>query len=679
MKRMLLLVFLVVWGVSGGLYCVAQEAGPEDFGKMWTFENPPVDFFSSTYDFEADERWFEEVRLASLRFASWCSGSFVSPNGLILTNHHCSRGVSLQAQREGEDFTRDGFYASTMEDERRVFGLFVEQLLKVADISVEVEALVSTGSSRDEAIKSCENKYTGAQDWDGLRLQVVEYYNGAKIALHGYKRYEDIRLVMVPEVQAGFFGGDDDNFTYPRYSLDLTFWRAYDETGKPVRSSDHFFPFNPNGPSENEPVFVIGNPARTERYKTVAQLEFDRDYIIPMILEFLSKRYYSIKEKYQKTHEIQYLNQLFGLGNSMKVYDGILKGLKDPELFGRKTAMEEYLRKQAKNDSLWEGIRSDMEALKPHAWARQLLGPSPFRGPSFQLMHAFGKYERQIREGAPATELAITREEIMELGTRIGGVDDKELLTETLEQVEKYLPAGHPVLKDLLGKKEIGAWVDFLFEKSEVYQPQLLQSMLELDGNRFLKKKDPMLRLSRAMIGAYTKASKEFSSRQEGLTQRQRAISSLTYQIFGETLPPDATFTPRISDGLVKGYGYNGTVAPFQTTFFGMYDRHYSHEGNEAWDLPEKWKDPNPALLPVPLNFVSTNDIIGGNSGSPIINRNKELVGLIFDGNIESLPGNFIYDDTTCRAVSVHAGGMLAALKYIYGAERIYMELLGRR
>jgi len=679
MKRILFPALVILLLLHFNVPSIGQneKVDPYDFGRMWTFENPPVEWFRDNYGFDPGQEWFDHVRKSSLRFASWCSASFVSPDGLIMTNHHCSRGVSFQVQEEGEDFTSDGFYASALDKERRVSGLFVEQLIMAEDITMEYDQLLAAGTSVENLQKLFEEEYKNKENWENLRIQIVSYYSGAKHSVYGYKRYNDIRLVLVPEVKIGFFGGEDDNFTFPRYNLDFTFWRAYDSNGQPMDTKDHYMKFNPEGPKEGEPVFVIGNPARTERYKTVAQLEFDRDYRFPMLIDFYTELYDQFSRTYKEDPSPALLNRIFGLSNSLKVFNGITEGLNDPDLMGRKLTMEKHIRSSVKDQSPWVDMDGYVMDMENNNWAMNILGPTPENGVTFNLMHALAKYEGQLKSKADEKELDITRTEIKELIAKAGSGQDKTSLIKLLSRVEKYIPKDNTILSGLLEGLTISEYVEHLFVKSRFFKEDKADKILNSKPKKFLKRKDPLLEASRNLIGAYTRASDTFVKLAPKVNEIEKEIANRTFGIFGDQLSPDATFTLRISDGVVKGYDYNGTIAPYQTTFFGLYDRHFSHTDRTAWDLPEKWRNPDLEFLKTPVNFVSTNDIIGGNSGSPIINRDKEVVGLIFDGNIESLTSNFIYDDEISRSVSVHASGILAALKYIYKAERLRKELLG--
>ena len=669
-----------------------QETQPNlfDFGRMWTFEEPPTDWFKTAYGMDVDQAWFDDVRKSSLRFATWCSASFVSSQGLIMTNHHCSRDVAISVQNEGENFDKDGFYATQLGQERRVPSLFVEQLIMIADITDVVnEAKSSTqsdeaiSSAEQDALKRIEAEYANKSDWEGLRLQTVSFYSGGKYSLYGYKKYDDIRLVLMPENDLGFYGGDPDNFTYPRYNLDMTFWRAYDENGRPLDTSANFFQFNIDGASEGEPVFVIGNPGRTERYRTVAQLEYDRDYRFKHLLKWLTNRrdmqldaYNVMVQDPQKEREAQQLlSSINGLSNSIKAYEGIVGGLHNEAFMQRKSDMEDAVRKGSKGPAYWNQLSSEYQKLEPHAWAVNLMGPSSLRGDAFLLIHEIAKYKAQVESNVANEELEVTTQNIIDYNKNMDIEREKGMLELLLNEWSSEIYPGDNTLDRLLSGQTIAEYVNNLFSESNFLQKGSDISKFLGKKKNIEKSKDPLIKSADILISRYQQASEAFSKSSAKRNGLEAKIANQAFNVFGTSLPPDATFTLRISDGVVQGYNYNGTEAPVKTTYFGLYDRHYSNEKTFPWSLPEKWLNPSMELLQSPLNFVSTNDIIGGNSGSAIINKNREAVGLIFDGNIESLPGNFIFDEEFNRSVSVHAGGIFAAMKYVYNADRIIAEL----
>lgn len=658
-----------------------------DYGKMWTFENPPKEWFKEAYQFSPEDKWFDDVRKSALRFASWCSASFVSPNGLIMTNHHCSRDVVTELQKEGEDFDKNGFYASTLADERKAEGLFVEQLIMVADVSSRILKEMDKAKDdnqrkvfQDSALAQTKREYEMMDGWKGLRIQVVTYYSGGRFSLYGYKKFSDIRLVMIPETDLGYFGGDPDNFTYPRYTLDCTFWRAYDESGNPLNTSAHYFKFNPNGIQESEPVFVVGNPGSTERYRTSKQLEYDRDFRFPMQVDMLTDRMKILEAEYALKPSVELQNDIFGLSNSQKAFTGILGGLRTPSLMARKKAMEDQIRKNTKikSEDPWEELGKAVDGLKKYACAVTLASPGGIKGNMVNLMHALGRYEKALEKQENAAALDKIKTQIRNLSKDLDSKKEKAYFATYLDEIKKYEHPEFKFIDKVLDGKTSEERTEKMLKKTDFTDSAKLEKILGYELKKFKSFDDPILDAARIIVPKYTEAADAFQSS----TPRRRAlearIANSVFAVKGSNLPPDATFTLRIADGKVKSYQYNGTTAPYITTFYGMYDRHYSNMSKFPWSLPPRWQNPPQELLRSPLNFVATNDIIGGNSGSAIINRNKEAVGLIFDGNIESLPGNFIYDETSNRSVCVHAGGIIAALKYIYRADRLHDELLGK-
>lgn len=667
-----------------------------DLGKMWTFDSPPKDYFQKTYNFTADDKWFDEARLAALRFADYCSASFVSANGLVMTNHHCARESGTGVQRPGEDLNATGFFAKTPAEERKVDGLFVDQLVKIEDITKRVQDAMSAATSdptktdaaqlqaREQAFAAIKTEYGTKAGWQGLELQTITFYNGGRYALYGFKRYNDVRLVFMPELQLGFFGGDPDNFTYPRYALDCSFFRVYDN-GKPLQTT-HFFKFNPNGIRENEPIFVIGNPGHTERLKTVAELEFDRDMSMPATLRLIENRAQALRAYNATAKNDSILNEIFSLENSLKAYGGQLAGLRDPTLMARKASFEQQFKADAKAKNLpadqlntWDEIAANTVPL------RGLFKDASYLGPNERIMGellAFANVLVQYGELATTRPQDAERARSLVVAPTIASMALEEAyLSAYLAEAQAGLGNSDPYVKVALtgpdGKtrspQEAAAT---LLKTTKLTDPAFVSDLASRAG-AISTSTDPLLALARIGFPRYLSAarqSRQISQRQEVLRGQ---LGRMLYAVYGNTVPPDATFSLRINDGIVKGYPYNGTQAPIITTFAGLYDRNYSFGDKAPWNLPARWKNPPLALLKEPMCFISTNDIIGGNSGSPMINKNREAVGLVFDGNMESLPGDFIFVPDLNRSISVHAGGMIAAMRYIYKADRLVNELVG--
>ncbi len=662
-----------------------QEPGPHDFGKMWTFENPPKDWFKEAYNYDLDQTWFDEGRESALRFASWCSASFVSPNGLVMTNHHCSQPVVSDLQKDGENFDRQGFYASTLADERRNKEVFVEQLIKVADVTQEIQSMVASATTNEEkatklteAFTVVQKDYSNNPDWKNLRMQVVTFYSGGKYSLYGYKRYDDVRLVFIPEQELGFFGGDPDNFTYPRYNLDVTFWRVYDENGTPLNTTGNYFKFNTDGIKDGTPVFVIGNPGSTERYRTVSQLEYDRDYRYPTDIEFFTNRMKKLEEQYAMTPDDDTKNTIFSLSNSLKAIKGALNGLKNPELFARKVKMEQKIRANASGKTYWDDMQSYYNVLSKHGPELRFLAPAPLSGQILPLMYTIHEFTTLASKNPESPELEGLEKKMMELAPAVNDPKEVKNLALILSELKKFAKADDQYIQTILDNRTPEAAAKSMLAETCFADEKDLNKLLDKSTKKFLRRKDDFIKASQLLGEEYNKAVNEFQSTGVARKQIEQNIANEVFKVYGNKLPPDATFTLRISDGIVKTYEYNGTIAPIMTTYFGMYDRLYSNGGKFPWNLPERWMNPPMDLLKSPMNFICTADIIGGNSGSPIINVNREVVGLVFDGNIESLPGKFIFDDESNRTVAVHAGGIVAALRYIYKADRIVSELTGK-
>ncbi len=671
------------------------KAGRFDTGKMWTFDFPPKEYFKQEYNFAPSDEWFEHTRKAALRFATYCSASFVSGDGLIMTNHHCARESVTEIQSDSGDFHENGFLSLTIDQEKKVPGLFVDQLVLMKDVTAEMQNAFDQGKTGDEKMKSREAKKKELESKykteTGLECSVVTFYNGGKYSLYGYKRYTDIRLVFAPETQMGFFGGDPDNFTYPRYALDCSFFRAYDENGKPLKT-DNFYKWSENGAAEGEPIFVVGNPGRTNRLWTVSQLEYARDISYPVTMMYLDgmvKVYSELVAEATPDKKAALEDQLFSMSNSQKAYSGILKGLRDDILVQKKRDFENTFKNSVQSNpelnktygNLWEKIASLRGEMRKIAYQNSAYNFSRNASQYFAVAKNLIEFANQMKMSVDKRDPKYNAENIEKTKEAIfpAKFDEstaKKSLGLNFQMLTHWLGADHQLIKNLTGGKTGKDAATYALSIAEVSTKEKAMALLNKGADAILSSNDPFIGFA-----LMTKErGKELAEQMKILSDQEADVSQqlgrAIFEVYGTSIPPDATFTPRIADGVVKGYEYNGTTAPAFTTFYGLYDRYNSFGKKFPFSLPKRWQTPPPEFdLHTPMDFVSTADIIGGNSGSPIINKNSEVIGLAFDGNIESLPGQFIFTTEANRTVGVHSAGMLEAIQDMYKFKRLSDEL----
>lgn len=703
-KKIIPILFLLTL-LSG--FCLAQQSiytpyqkadvqfSPEDFGKMWTFDNFPFDYIKSTYNLELSAEWLEDTRLSALQFGNGCSGAFVSANGLIMTNHHCARDAMVSTEKEGEDLFKTGFYAETIDGERKIPGLFVDQLVLMEDLTQEVLSAAAESEDNSEKVKLVQEKIKSLEEAyseeTGLVCQIVTLYNGTKYTMHGYRRYNDIRLVMAPEFQIASTGWDWDNFTYPRYELDFMFFRAY-ENDKPVPVKN-YFEWSENGASEEEPIFVVGRPGNTDRQLSVAHLEYLRDTQFKALLLLFNGVYNSNRELYEKypDRESELLNQVMSMGNARKVYAGRIQGLSDEYLLSLKKNFETDLQSKieaspalkAKYGNLFNSISNVVEELRscfPGDWGYRTFRFS--QSVWFDYAEQIVKIAEQKKLPADERDEGYSDDAISEkIKVMSEFAFDAELNHLLLQAHAEYLfymlGKEDPLYNSMYGGLSGFDAAEFALGHSYFSTPVNLEIFLNEDPDAILNSDDPFIHFVQ-----YTRETLP-----EIMAKKQEALNTLTVlnqqlgmaiaEVYGNQLPPDATSTLRITDGTVKGYEYNGTIAPGITTFYGLYDRFNSFDGSTyPWGLPDKWKTvPEGMDLATPLNIASTNDIVGGNSGSSIINQKGEVVGLVFDGNMESLWGSYVFMPSKNRSIAVDSRGLMAALEYVYKTDRLIKEL----
>jgi len=666
-----------------------------DTGKMWTFEDAPVDYFDKAYSFKPDAEWLEHVQKSSLIFAFWCSASFVSEDGLIMTNHHCVDFISKRFQEEGENLNETGFYAPTLNEERKVTGIFVDQLVFTEDVSKQIHDAIDKGKNetekaklRNEKIKELEKKYFEEKD---LRCKVTSLYNGGKYSLYGYKRYKDVRAVYVNESGMGLYGGDPDNFTYPRYNPDFAFMRAYDDEGNPLKT-DHYFKWSESGAEMNEPIFVVGNPGSTFRLKTMSQLEYMRDYTFRDKDYLTSGKVNYYKELMEEDPENlrKYQRQMFRLENSAKVYKYSYKILIDKKLMARKRDFENKFKDAVQGNPelnklyghLWDAIEDVNNEYRESASERKAYNISKKNSSDYFLI-AKDLIELARELKLPEDERSLDYKGA-KLDTTIQSIfpsdfnmleADKELRLQAEYQMLN-LGDSHPLMQKTYGGKHKEAAVKYIKAKSIITTAENVEALANKGAEAILNSNDPFISFILQTEDIINHYGTTLVSVKETEKVLEGELGRALFEVYGTTIPPDATMTSRISDGELKTFEYNGTIAPVETTFYGMYDRYYSHGKKYPWGLPERWLNPKEGFdISTQYNFISTNDITGGSSGSAVINKEAEIIGAAFDGNIESIAGNFLYNPEKNRMVSVSSEAILQILRYIGDAERIADEL----
>lgn len=665
--------------IYNGIDLDTVKARKFDMGKMWTFDYPPVDYLSETYNFTPSKEWLDNVRMSALKFADYCSASFISEDGLVMTNHHCGRESVTSVENPDEELHKNGFYAETLEKERKVKDLFVEQLIKIVDVTKDITDAIDAGSTPEEKIdnktkKIKELEQNAAQE-SGLRCQVVTLFNGGLYSLYYYKRFNDVRLVFAPEDQAGFFGGDPDNFTYPRYNLDCTFFRVYDENGKPLKTQN-YFKWSASGATLGEPIFVVGNPASTNRLNTIAQLEYKRDIEYPQELALINKYINILEDFCSQNPEMQkfFNDQIFSLKNSQKVYIGMIKGLSDPYLMARKKDFEKNFKEAVQsnprlNDKFgktWDeivSVRNELRKINPYLSAFSVSQNSS------TFMYFADTLIKASKVNEKISKLLVT-------GLFSNDIFGEKILRIEIAYLIDNIGYENKFVNTLIGTRSLDEAVNYLMTYSQLTSEKGANEFIKKSPEEILASDDPFIRflLQTADTVKALREKKEKLGKSEDLANQK--LGNAVYEVYGNSIPPDATFTLRISDGVIKPYEYNGTIAPPKTTFYGMYDRYYSFEKKNPWELEKIWLNPPKEFkLETPFNFISTCDISGGNSGSPVINKNAEIVGLAFDGNIESLPGDFIYTSETPTTVSVDSEGLKEAIKNLYKAHRLSEEI----
>jgi len=675
----------------GALLAVAPARAEEG---MWTFDNPPSKLLQEKYHFTSTQEWLDHVRLSCVRMNDGGSASFVSPHGLLLTNHHVARGQLQKNSTAQRDYIRDGFYAATPDQEMKSPDAEVNVLMSMENVTDRVAAAIKGAKTPEEqfaarraAIAQIERESLQAT---GLRSDVVTLYQGGEYWLYRYKKYTDVRLVFAVEQQTAFFGGDPDNFTYPRYDLDMALFRVY-ENGKPIDSAN-YLKWNPKGAADNELVFVSGHPGTTLRLETMAQLESLRDIGEPNNIKTLKNRIAAL-EKYSAQgpeQARQAASAIFSAANSLKADVGRYQGLLDAKVMGKKQAEERDFRAKVMANAEWRAAYGG-------AW--DAIAESEKKAATRAKERTFRSLDSQLASLA-ATVVQYVAEIKKPDGERLAGFHDSQLdslkirmfspapiypameiarLTGSLELALAELGPNDEFLKIALNGRAPKDAAAALVNGTKMADPAFRRQLVDGGDAAVSASADPMAAMARRLDPLRREMTKWTEDNVTSIAQRAgEQLGKARFAAYGKSTYPDATFTLRLSYGQVKGYPMNGTEAPPKTTLYGLYDRANSFEFHPPFDLPQRYVAGRDKLdLSTPVDFVTTNDIIGGNSGSPVINAKGEIVGLIFDGNIESLVGDFVYEGETNRAVAVHTAGMTEILRKLYGAQKLVDELLG--
>jgi hypothetical protein len=674
---------------SGGTAALGDEG-------MWLFNNPPKKILKERYGFEPDQAWFEHLQRASVRFNSGGSGSFVSSNGLVLTNHHVGADALQKLSSKEKNYLAEGFYAKTQDQEVKCLDLELNVLISIEDVTDRVNAAVPKQGTMAEAEKARRKIMSTieqeSKEKTGLRSDVVTLYNGGQYHLYRYKKYTDVRLVFAPEEDAAFFGGDPDNFEYPRYDLDICFMRVY-EDGKPAKI-EHYLQWASGGAADGELIFVSGHPGKTDRMDTVAHLGYIRDLSLPTMLNWLMRTEvlllnYSDRggENARRARE-----DLFGVQNSRKAQIGRLGGLQDPAVMAAKQAAEKALREavaadaslQATAGSAWNEVAAALKTLRKIRKDVLLLEEGrAFHCRQFLIARTLVRMAEE--DGKPngdrLREYRQTNRESLEqmLFSTAPIYDDLETLklADGLSMFITEAGADNELVVKVLDGKSPRDRAAELIQGTRVKDAALRRELAQGGKAAIEASKDPMIQLARLVDGPARKARRILEEQvDEPFHQAYAKIAKARFAVSGTEVYPDATFTLRLAFGVVKGYNELGQPQPPWTTLGGAFQHSAEHHNRAPFNLPPRWlKGKDQLNLNTPLNFVSTADIIGGNSGSPVVNRKGQFVGIIFDGNLESLVWDFIYTDQVGRALAVHSAAIEETLRKLYDAGALADEL----
>jgi hypothetical protein len=678
-----------------GLLCLLASFLHAEEG-MWTLNNFPSEKLKQQHGFAPDAKWLEHVRLSSARYGFGCSSSFVSPTGLLMTNHHCASACIQDLSTPQADYLSAGFYAKSAEEEKRCPGLDVNRLESIQDVTdrINAETKGRTDEEFTKAFNAAKAKISReCATSEDLHCEVVTLYSGGKYDLYKYRRFSDVRLVFAPEKQIAFFGGDPDNFMFPRYTLDVAFLRVYDN-GAPLRPG-HYFKWSSKGAEDGMLTFITGNPGSTQRDLVVVELEFLRDTMLPDArVEFAELR--GLLAQFQtKGPEQKRISEfmLFSVENTLKAITGQHHALLDRNAFARKVARESEFRQKITSDSrlrseyagAWDAIARAIEKTRsintPYSYIERNRG---FRSRLYSIAKTLvrvgdelpkandARFPEYADAGLPALKATLFS------GAPIYDELEIETLAWSLGKLREALGPDEPFVRTVLGPRSPREIAEEAVKRTKLKDPSHRKMLYEGGKTAIDAADDPMIRLARLVDPFAREIRTQYEQQVEGVVRKNHELlGRAAFAVYGTSIYPDATLTLRISYGTVKGWEENGKVINPMTVIGGAFER---QTGRDPFALPESWIKAKDQLDPnKPMNFITTTDVVGGNSGSPIINKEAEIVGIVFDGNIHSLGGSYWFDESKNRTVSVHGETIMEALRKVYRATRVVDELSADR